>query len=99
MELTKVIKPSTFEIEPAYDQSGVVCQHSVQMIGDWAKEWRENAVKTKVRRYKRVDRVDQCTHNAVVELDGKPLCRRHAGMMLLDELVRNSTIDVRTNKP
>lgn len=64
-----------------------LCQHDVQMIGDWARSCRQDFHDKKLRRYKHTDRPSQCTFLAVVEIDGVPLCRRHAGQIALDHLL------------
>lgn len=68
------------------------CEASVDMTTQHMREWRAEMKLKKKGRYGE-GRVDQCTRDALVELDGKPLCRRHAGQQVLDlylsgELVR-----------
>jgi hypothetical protein len=81
---------------PAWDAPAVqrpICQANVQVIGDWAKQYRLEAHAKKVRRHALTDRPGQCTFAAVVELDGVPMCRRHAGMVALDHLLKNPEKD------
>ena len=64
-----------------------VCQADVQVSGDWNTSTREEWHAKGVRRYKLLDRPCQCTFLAVAVIDGKPLCRRHAGHVALDWLM------------
>lgn len=69
------------------------CQADVQMVGDWAWQWRTNAVEKRLRRYSGVERVTQCTHSATVEIDGVPMCRRHAGQLVLERYIKGDLVD------
>ncbi len=71
-------------VPPAMPSRKVRCQHSVVMADGFATRWRDDVVKRKVRSYAGSERVDQCTRHAVVELDGVPMCRRHAGQEVLN---------------
>jgi len=38
-------------------------------------------------------RLMQCTYDGVVEIDGVPLCRRHAGFVVLDKYLAGEIVD------
>lgn len=57
------------------------CEHAVNMAGQ--QQWREHMHQSGRRRYGE-GRLDQCTRDAVVEIDGKPYCRLHGGQVVLD---------------
>lgn len=61
----------------------VRCDADVNMNSDYGNQWREHMVKEGAGRYAGNSRVAQCTFNAVVEIDGTPMCRRHAGQVVL----------------
>ena len=68
------------------------CEAAVDMATAHMRDWRADAQRKGLGRYGE-GRVDQCTRDAVVTLDGAPMCRRHAGQRVLDlylsgELVR-----------
>lgn len=67
-----------------------LCQHNVTLVGDWQKQWRDQAFARKLGRYKTIDRVEQCSFKATVEIDGVPLCARHAGAVALQHLLKIS---------
>lgn len=73
------------------------CNADVLMNSDYGGRWREQAVKKGVRRYSRSERVAQCTFNAVVEVDGVPMCRRHAGQAALDKWIDGELIEKPSN--
>jgi hypothetical protein len=71
-------------------QKAPTCQHGVTLVGDWANKFRADVFEKKSRRYRHIDRVDQCTFPAKVYVDGVPMCRRHAGHLALDYLLAQS---------
>ena len=71
----------------------VQCCADVMENSDYGKSWREQMVKKKIRRYSKSERVMQCIFNAVVEIDGVPMCRRHAGVVALNLWVNGLLIE------
>lgn len=69
------------------------CEHSVSLYHHLL-EWRQRAHREGRGRYGE-GRVDQCTRDAVVRVDGVPLCRRHAGQVVLDQYIAGDLIDAR----
>lgn len=75
------------ETRPAWEPPSerIQCQHTVNSHELYAhKDWRKE-------RYKKL-RPDfdpiRCQHLAVIEMDGIPMCRRHAGMVALDHMLK-----------
>ena len=77
------------ETAPAWEPPAVriQCQHRVnshELFGNL--EWR------KQRYGERGNDPEKCQHLAVVELDGVPMCRRHAGMVALDHVLKTHKV-------
>jgi hypothetical protein len=63
------------------------CQHEV--IDQLQRpEWRARRYSIGVD-----DKLWQCRRESAVEVDGKPLCRIHAGLVLLDNALRAEPVD------
>lgn len=73
------------------------CSHTVQIVGEWARKWRIDCHSRGIRRYSGTQRPDQCTHNAVLEVDGTPLCSRHAGILVIDKYLNGDLIEKEQN--
>ena len=65
-----------------------LCAADVALTGQWQEDCRTHWHAKGAARYRRLERPAQCTFPAVVELDGVPYCRRHAGQIVLDALLR-----------
>lgn len=54
--------------------------------------WREAMHREGRGRYAEGD-PDQCTRDAVVKVDGVPMCRRHAGQVVLDKWLSGKLVE------
>lgn len=74
------------------------CNADVNMNSDYGAGWRESMVKEGSGRYAGSSRVAQCTFNAVVEINGVPMCRRHAGQVVLGMYINGDLVEKQNEK-
>lgn len=84
---------SSFLTPPSQPIKKVRCDADVTMNSDYGGKWRESMVREGKGRYSGNARVEQCTFNAVVEINGVPMCRRHAGQVVLSMYVNGDLVE------
>lgn len=82
------VPPGMWEPKPPRPQ----CEADVQMVPGWHESWRAEMHAKKIRSYGS-GRVSQCTYPSVIEIDGVPMCRKHAGFKVLDMYVKGEIVD------
>lgn len=88
----KVLAPFTPTVPWTPKPKRPQCEADVQMVGDWAASWRTEMHAKRIRSYGE-GRVSQCTCPSVVEIDGVPMCRKHAGYRVLDMYIDGKIVD------
>ena len=84
---------TAFLTPPPVPVKRVRCDADVNINSDYGRGWREHKVEKGDKRYAGSSRVAQCTFNAVVEIDGVPMCRRHAGQVVLAMYVNGDLVE------
>lgn len=85
-------------LTPPTPPSKVMCQADVKVTGAWQEQTRAEWHKKGVRRYRGTERPSQCTFDAVVEVDGLPMCRRHAGQVVLEKFIKGELAEKEVGK-
>lgn len=88
----KLLKPFTNPVPFAPIPKRPQCEADVQLNGRHDAEWRQDMHKKKLRSYGH-GRFQQCTRPSVIEIDGVPTCRIHAGNKVLDTYVKGEIVD------
>lgn len=88
----KVLKPFTNPVPFVPTTKRPQCEADVRLNGSHDTEWRQDMHQKKIRSYGN-GRFQQCTRQAVVEIDGIPMCRIHAGNKVLDQYVAGELVN------
>ena len=86
MEVKRLPQPQ----DPRNHLSHPMCQQDIDFQNTIQEVNRKRAFQQKFGAFSRIERHNQCTQKAVVLVNNKPMCRRHAGHLALDYLLNQT---------
>ena len=71
-------------------RSSLQCDVDIPMLPSWNPRWLEDhKAKLSAKGYD----PNKCSRGATVKIDGRPLCRQHAGAIAIETLVLESRVE------